>query len=148
MLRWIFFKFIDVITYLKPVCTDFSIRKTYEYIDGTSQIHYRYMNKPYVFIGKTEEFPPVHRASFSVPIKTAHVNGLDMTRWVKMCAGPKNVVPDPKYIHFTNRWVLEYDPWFTFRFKRVLVPQDDTVVHTEDILNRKHVLGKMLCHLD
>lgn len=148
MLTRIFFKLVDMITYLKNTSTDFIEKKRYEYTDGVSQIHYRYMNKPYVFIGKSEEFPPKMTARFSVPIKTAHVNGFDMTNWVKMCAGPKHIIPDPKYLSYTNRWVLEYEPWFRFRVRRVLVPHDNTVVHTENILNQKHVLGKMLCHLD
>ncbi len=148
MLRWIFFKLVDVVTYLKSSTSEYVIKKKYDYIDGTSQIHYMYMNKPYIFIGKHSEFPPMHTPKFSIPIKSAHVNGTDMTQWVKMCSSHRNVIPDPKYLFYTTRWVLEYEKWFTFRLKSILIPNENNVLHVENILNQKHVLGKMLCHLD
>lgn len=145
MLTWIFFKLVDMYTYLKPSYENFKIFKKYEYIDGTSQIHYMYNDKPYVYIG--DSFPPTVKPSFSVPIKSAHINGVDVTAWVKRCAGPKNILPDPRYLVYKTRWIMEYEPWWSIKLKRVLVPFD-SVVHVENIFNQKSVLKRTLCHLD
>ena len=150
MIRWIFFKLIDMYVRIKPSYADFSIKKKLKYEDGTYQIWYTLNDKPYVFIGKENDYPPVFKPSFSVPIKYASSNGTDITKWVKMCAGPKNILPDPKYIMYSVKWrlVFEIGKSFNYIFERVLVPDEDASINVEDVLNQTRSLGRRLCHQD
>ena len=145
MISWLFFKLIDIYEYVRPQYKDFTIFKKRMYTDGTCQIHYSFNNKMYIFIGNEDEFPPVFKPGFTIPIKSATIDGVDYTDWVKKCAGPKNVLPDPKYIMYSRMYQLLISP---FTFKRLLVPADDTVIHVENVLNQKHELGRKLCHQD
>lgn len=150
MIKYLFFKLIDLYLYYKPKYENFSIQNMYKYTDGTSRIHYTYNDKSYVYIGDDSKFPPKFIPKFSVPIKKAESDGIDMTQWVKMCAGPKVDIPDPKYIMATLQWriIIEIDRWIRLRYERVLIPDEDASIEIEDILNQKRVLGKTSLHQD
>lgn len=150
MLKYLFFKLVDLYTYYKPTYENFKVSKKYMYEDGQSQIHYTYNDKPYVYIGDETQFPPKFVPTFSVPIKKAIYKGDDITQWVKMCAGPKVIIPDVKYILAYMRWkfTLEIDRRINFRWDRFLVPDEDAVIEVEDVFNQKRVLGKTSHHQD
>lgn len=145
MITWLFFKLIDIYEYMKPTYKDYTIFKKMQYTDGTCQIHYTLNNKMFIFIGDESDFPPAFRPGFSIPIKRATIDGVDYTDWIKKCAGPKNVLPDPKYILFSRMYQVILSP---FSFQQLLIPREDTVVHIENVLNQTHELGKKLCHQD
>ncbi len=145
MITWLFFKLIDIYEYIRPMYKDYTILKKRTYTDGVCQIHYTLNNKTFVFIGDESDFPPVFKPGFSIPIKNATINGIDYTDWVKKCAGPKNALPDAKYISYSRMFQLVLNP---FKFQQLLVPHEDAVVRVENVLNQKHELGKKLCHLD
>jgi hypothetical protein len=150
MLKYLFFKLVDLYTYYKPKYENFKIQKKYKYIDGVSQIHYTYNDKSYVYIGDDSKFPPTFVPKFSVPIKSAESDGVDVTSWVKMCAGPKVDLPDPKYIMATTSWrlILEYGKRISLRYEVLLIPDDDAVLEVENALSQKRVLGKTSLHRD
>lgn len=132
--------------YRRKWSEDFAISQVLKYTDGTSQIHYVYNNKPYVYIGEEAKFPPKFEPGFSVPIKRAISNAKkDVTKWIKMCAGPKiSNLPDAKYLLPITRWtlVVEIDNWVRFRVKTdyVLVPDESAYVDVEDIFGTVKIL--------
>lgn len=150
MIKWLFFKFVDAYMKFVPRYSDYTITKKYKYEDGMSQIWYTLNDKKYVYIGDETNFPPKFTPTFTIPIKSAYSDGGDVTPWVKMCAGPKNIIPDPKYIFYTVRWrfIVDIEDWIKFNFERILVPDKNATLEVEDILNQKRSLGRKLCHQD
>ena len=143
-MRTFILKCIEKLLEYIPTYKNYTVTRTYRYIDGTSQIHYWLNNKKLVFIGKEEDFPPTFTPKFTVPIKKAYIDDVDSTAWVKSCAGLNNELPDPMYLKYNVVWkfYIEISNIFKYSVNRILIPSKNVKLELEDFLNKKTLILK------
>lgn len=146
MIKCIFFKLVNLLLYFQS--ENFKIIRQLRFTTGELYTVYSYNNRVYIHIGHS--FPPTIKSGFVPSIKSAHIDGMDVTDYIKKCAGPKQdfygVPPDPSLLNYRLKPVFSFsfnEFKFSFKFEFLLErgPDDDMTI--ENIFNQKLVLGKM-----
>ena len=145
MIKFIFFKLVNLLLYFQPV--NFKIIHQARFTTGEQYTMYTYNNRIYIHIGNS--FPPSIKSGFTPSIKSAHIDGMDITDYIKKCAGPKHDFygshPDPSLLNYRlkPKITVNFISWkISFHVEFLLERGPVKPIVIENIFNQQLVLGK------
>ncbi len=145
MIRFIFFKLVNILLYFQPA--NFKIIRQARFDTGELYTMYVYNGRIYIHIGHS--FPPSIKPGFTPSIKSAHIDGVDTTDYIKKCAGPKQDfygdTPDSGLINYRLKPHLSFNigaRGLSIQLDFLLKRGPVKPIVIENIFNQKLVLGK------